>query len=435
MNKTKLALAGATALASIPRAIVGCGVRADGSDPAAILADLQRAFSEFRAVNDRRLAALETGRGDVLNEEHVNRINAALTELQTAHDEQARTIAALRLGGAGRSADTPEARAYAQAFDRAFRRGGDDAELHAMAVRAALTTQSDPDGGWLAPTEIESTIDRVLSIVSAMRGLATVRQIRSGTYEKLVGQGGATAGWVGEAEARPETATPKLAALSFEAMELYANAFASQTMLDDGIVDIGAWLGDEISIAFAEQEGPAFISGSGVKKPRGILSYPTVADGNYAWGKIGYVGTGGAGLAADPDGLDAFIDLTSALKQAYRPGAAWVMNRKTEGAARKLKDSQGHYQWVPPTPGQTGPNPATLLGYPIANDDSMPDIGAGAFPVAFGDFRRGYLIVDRMGIRVLRDPYTNKPKVGFYTTKRVGGGVQMFEAIKLLKCA
>jgi HK97 family phage major capsid protein len=335
----------------------------------------------------------------------------------------------------GRDADpnaTPERKAYSAAFNSFFRKGKDPEALGELAVKAALTTQSDPDGGYLVPFEMESTIDRVLARVSAVRGLATVRPISTATYKKLINKAGTTSGWVSERQARAETNPPQLVELAFEAMELYAEPAATQNLLDDSVLDIGAWLADEVAIEFAEQEGAAFVSGSGVGKPKGILSYKTAADGaNLAFGSVGYVVTGQAAtLAADPAGLDAFIDLTYGLKQGYRNNASWLMNRFTAGKVRKLKDSQGHYQWEPSS--KVG-EPPTLLGYPLADDDNMPDIAANAFPVAFADFKRAYVIVDRIGIRVLRDPYTSKPNVLFYTTKRVGGGIQKHEAIKLLK--
>lgn len=433
-NRQTALLAGVSLAAAMPRAIVGHGVRADASDPAAILAALQTTFAEFRAVNDRRITALEAGRGDVLNEEQVNRISASLDELQAAHDAQARQIAALRLDGGGAAGVSPEAAAYSEAFNGWFRRGNGEHALGDLAVRAALTTTSDPDGGFVTPAQMDATISRVLANVSAMRGLAQVQPISAGQFKKLVSQGGATGGWAAERQARTETNSPRLSEIAIEAMELYAEPSATQTMLDDAAVNIETWLADEVSITFGEQEGAAFISGSGTGQPRGILSYATAADSGagVTWGKLGFVGTGGVGFAADPAGLDAFEDLTYRLKKGYRVGATWLMNRKTIGTVRKMKDSQGRYQWEPSS--QAG-QPAQLFGFPVEDDDNMPDVASGAFPVAFGDFRRGYLIVDRIGVRVLRDPFTNKPYVMFYTTKRVGGAVQNFEAIKLLKCA
>ena len=183
---------------------------------------------------------------------------------------------------------------------------------------------------------------------------------------------------------------------------------------------------------FAQQEGAAFVNGDGTNKPKGFLQYTTVAEASWAWTKIGYVATGTAG-AFDPDApIDAVIDLVYALKAGYRQNATFVMNRKTQAAVRKLKDADGQYLWQPPTQAN---GHASLLNYSIVEAEDMPDIAANAFAIAFGDFKRGYLVVDRQGVRVLRDPFTAKPYVLFYTTKRVGGGVQDFDAIKLLKFA
>ncbi|WP_246727923.1 phage major capsid protein [Chelativorans sp. Marseille-P2723] len=302
-------------------------------------------------------------------------------------------------------------------------------------MKAALRTDSDPDGGYVVPEEMENTIDRVLGTVSAMRSISRVISISTGTYKKLVNQGGAVGGWVGEHDARSETDGPRLSALEFPAMEVYANPAATQTLLDDSRISIEQWLADEVSITFAELEGAAFIAGTGVNQPRGLLSYDKVADSSYAWGKLGYLATGVAGKLSDSthNGVDALLDVVYAIKQGYRQNARWLMNRSTQAAIRKLKSKQEElYLWQPSM--QLG-QPATILGYPVVDDDNMPDIGADEYPIAFGDFQRGYLIVDRMGVRVLRDPFTNKPYVHFYTTKRVGGGVQNFEAIKLLKAA
>lgn len=420
-----------------PRPVQAFRPRADVADPVKMLAELQKAFEEMKATNDERLKALEKGRDDVVQAEKVERINSAVGDLQATIDGLVERMAALTLNGTGRpgsaaSAATPERRAYAAAFDRAFRRGEGAANLDELAIKASLQSSSDPDGGWTVPPEMEATIDRVLATTSAMRGLSRVVQITADEYSKLVSQGGATTGWVGEADARTETTPPQLAKITVEAMELYAEPFATQKLLDDSAIDIGAWLGDEVSITMGEQEGAAFVTGTGVKKPRGILGYNTVADASYAWGKIGYIGTGGVGFAADPAGFDALTDALYALKQGYRNNATWLANRKTFGTLRKMKDSQGHYQWQPSV---AAGQPSTLMGYPVADDDNMNDVGSNLYPVAIADFKRAYLIVDRIGMRVLRDPYTNKPFVGFYITKRVGGGVVNFEAIKLVKCA
>jgi HK97 family phage major capsid protein len=213
-------------------------------------------------------------------------------------------------------------------------------------------------------------------------------------------------------------------------MELYAMPAATASLLDDSVVDLDQWISGEVEAAFAEQEGAAFVSGDGTNKPKGFLSNTLVAESAWAWGKIGYTLTGVAGAWPASNPSDILIDTIYALKAGYRQNANWVMNRKTQGAIRKLKDADGNYLWQPPaSPGSR----AMLMGFPLVEAEDMPDIGADATPVAFGDFSRGYLVVDRAGVRVLRDPYSAKPYVLFYTTKRVGGGVQDFDAIKLLK--
>lgn len=409
-----------------PRAIQSFRPRADVNDPAKVLADLQKAFEDFKAANDERI----TSKADTLIDAKVGKVNDAVTALQASMDELNKRIAAqaLNLGGGGIRM-TAEQAEYQEKFHAFFRTGEGKDGLKALAIKAQLTRQSDPDGGYVVSPEIEKAIDRVLGTTSVMRQLATVRTTGASIYKKRVGQGGAGAGWVGENETRNETATPRMSELEFPAMTLYAEPEATEEMLEDADFDIAAWLADEVDIAFAETEGAAHIAGNGVKKPRGILSYDTVEDGSYTWGKLGFKLGGHATLLNDADKL---IDLTTSLKQGFRMNASWLMNRPTGGTVRKLKNGEGDYLWQPSL--QLG-KPATLLGYPTYEDDNMPDVGAGAFPVAFGDFRRGYLVLDRRGIRVLRNPFKNSGFVTFYTTKRTGGGVQHFEAIKLLKIA
>ena len=241
---------------------------------------------------------------------------------------------------------------------------------------------------------------------------------------------GPAVGWVGETDARPETTASTLAELQFATMELYAMPAATASLLEDSVVDIDQWIAAEVEASFAEQEGAAFVAGDGSAKPKGFLDYTTVAEASWAWEKIGYVATGvdGAWPASDPS--DTLIDLVYALKAGYRQNASWVMNRKSQAAIRKFKDADGNYIWQPPA--GTGQR-AMLMGFPLVEAEDMPDIASDETAIAFGDFRRGYLVVDRTGVSVLRDPYSAKPYVLFYTTKRVGGGVQDFDAIKLLK--
>ena len=241
---------------------------------------------------------------------------------------------------------------------------------------------------------------------------------------------GLAAGWVAETAARPETDPATLALLEFPSADLYASPAATQSLLDDALIDLDEWLASEVEDAFAAQETSAFVTGDGINKPKGFLSYDIVAEADHGWGEIGYVASGAVGAFAPASPTDRLIDLVYAPKARYRPNGRFVMNRKTVSAVRKFKDSDGGYIWQPAQrPGET----ASLLGYPVTEIETMPDIGADAAAIAFGDFQRGYLIVDRAGVRVLRDPYSAKPYVLFYTTKRVGGGVQNFDAIKVMK--
>ncbi len=201
-------------------------------------------------------------------------------------------------------------------------------------------------------------------------------------------------------------------------------------MLDDAALDVEEWISREIETVFAEAEGDAFINGDGVNKPTGFLGVPKVANASWSWGNLGYLVTGVAGAFPTPNPSDILVDLMFSLKSGYRQNARFVMNRRVQSQIRKFKDTSGAYLWQPPAAiGQ----PATLMNFPVIDAEQMPDITANSHSIAFGDFQRGYLIVDRMGVRVLRDPYTAKPYVRFYATKRVGGGVQDFDAIKLLK--
>lgn len=418
-----------------PRMRGVASVRADTTDAAKILNDLKKTFEDFKTEHTAELAALKKGMGDVVQTEKVDRINAEITKLQGAIDEMNALIAAQRVGGGGDGKLNADEKAHAKGFDAYFRKGAENG-LRELEVKASATSDNDPNGGYLVDKQTEQAIDRVLGTVSAIRSIASTITISAAMYRKLVGQGGATGGWVGERQSRPETSSPTLAALEFPAMELYANPAATQTLLDDARVDIGSWLGEEVSITFAEMEGAAFYNGNGVNKPRGIASYTMVANASYAWGKVGFTTTGVANALNDAthNGHDAIMDLVYAIKQGYRTNARFLMNRKTQAAVRKfvtLGDEKAPL-WQPSF--QLG-QPATLAGYPITDDDNVEDIGSNAFPIWFGDFKRAYLIVDRAGIRVLRDPFTNKPYVHFYTTKRVGGGIQNFEAIKAMKCS
>lgn len=394
--------------------------------------ELKALFEQFKQANDERLKQIEAkGHADPLLNEKVDKINAEISDteakLRARCDEMEARLNIMQASGGGHGVD-PVVAEHRQAFFNFVRRNQSNG-LDALEVKALLTTQSDPDGGYMVPQEIETEITRIMGTISVMRQLATVRPVGAQEYKKFVNQGGMGHGWVGEEDTRSETATPKLSELIYPTGTIYAFPFTTQDLLDDASFGVESWLSDETGIVFAEDEGAGFITGNGVKKPRGILSYDTIANASYAWGKLGYIASGAAAAFSNDEKL---IDLIHSLKAGYRQGANFLMNSLTVAHIRKFKDGDGNYIWQP---GLTAGQSSTLLGYGVKEDDNMHDIGAGKFPIAFGDFKRGYVITDRQGVRVLRDPYTVKGKVGFYTTKRVGGGVQNFEAIKLLKVA
>lgn len=386
-------------------------------DSEGLLGELMSAFEEFKATNDGRLKELEKrGAADGLTEEKLGRLNQALDGAKAAMDRLALDRARPVLE-AGRPEQGDE---YKDAFSAYVKRGEEK----------ALSIGSNPDGGYLVPAETETEILKRLAAVSPIRAIASVRNISTGVYKKPVSLTGPATGWVSETAARPQTASQTLDAIDFAAGELYAMPAATSAFLDDAAVDVGQWIADEVNAAFAEQETAAFVSGNGTNKPKGFLAETQVAEASWAWGEIGYLATGVSGGWPAGDQSDKLIDLVYTLKAGYRQNASWVMNRKTQGAVRKFKDADGNYLW---SPGVVAGAKPTLLGFDLVEAEDMPDIGAGTTPVAFGDFRRGYLVVDRMGVNVLRDPFTAKPYVLFYTTKRVGGGVQDYDAIKLLK--
>ena len=392
--------------------------------------EVMRLFEEFKAANDERLDQIERRSADVITEEKVERINAALTQRLDALVLKSSRPAL----GAGAERDgkaAPHDAIEHKALFDGYMRTGDSAGLREL-EKKAMSTGSNPDGGYLVPEEIERNIGRRLTEISPIRSIASVRTIGSQVYKKPIMVSGPAVGWVGETDARPQTASPVLDELSFPAMELYAQPAATSTLLDDSAVNIDEWLAGEIEMVFAEQEGAAFGSGDGSNKPKGFLAYTTVANASWSWGNIGYIASGAAGAFPATDPSDVLIDLVYALKAGYRQNGAFVMNRKTQSVIRKFKDSVGNYLWQPPV---AAGGRATLITFPLVDAEDMPDIGANSLSIAFGDFGRGYLVVDRAGVRVLRDPFTAKPYVLFYTTKRVGGGVQDFDAIKVMKFA
>ncbi|WP_426014906.1 phage major capsid protein [Caulobacter sp. DWR2-3-1b2] len=396
----------------------------------AALHEVLAAFEGFKAANDQRLAALETKRADVLLEEKVARIDEAVSNAQARLDRVLSDARRPTLGGDAPLARVDERKA---AFDRYIKTGETpSASLASLLEAKGLSEGVATAGGYVAPPELERQILRRLQATSPMRDICQVRTIGSGTFRKPVSTAGLAASWVAETAARPETTPPTLDVIDFPAGELYASPAATQALLDDAYVNIDEWLAEEVQDAFAAQETAAFVSGDGVNKPKGLLAYVAAADASYAWGQMGYLATGVAGAWPATNPTDKLIDLIYAAKTQYRQNGRFVMNRRTVSAVRKFKDAQGNYIWnAALQPGQS----ASLLGYPVTEIEAMPDVAAGSLALAFGDFEKGYLITDRAGVRVLRDPYSAKPHVLFYTTKRVGGGIQNFDAIKLLKFA
>jgi HK97 family phage major capsid protein len=398
------------------------------SDAQDVYDAMMRTFEEFKSENDGRLKAVEQRRGDVVSDEKLARIDASLTAHQQRLDEISLNRARPALEGRG--VKDASAREHKSAFDD-YVRSGEAAGLRALEMKA-MSVGSNPDGGYLVPPELETEIGQRLANISPIRGLASVRVISSSVYKKPFMTAGPATGWVGETDPRTQTGSAVLDSLSFPAMELYAMPAATATLLEDSAVNLDQWLAGEVDQVFAEQEGLAFVSGDGINKPKGFLAVTTVANGSWAWGNMGTIATGAAGAFPASNPSDVLVDLIYALRAGYRQNATFVMNRKTQSTVRKFKDSTGNYLWQPPAvPG----GKSNLIGFPLADAEEMPDVAANSLSIAFGDFRRGYLIVDRHGVRVLRDPYSAKPYILFYTTKRVGGGVQDFDAIKLLKFA
>ncbi|MEQ8405707.1 MAG: phage major capsid protein [Oceanicaulis sp.] len=395
---------------------------APSTEARAAMHDLLAAFESFKDANDRRLSEIEAKKSaDPLIEEKVGRIDQALQTTQAKLDRLAIEANRPSLGAGGE-------KSAAKTAWSGFLRTGDAARL--IEGKALSGGGTGADGGHVAPVETEALIERLIREVSPIRQIATVKQTTSHTFKKPVSQGGAASGWVAETAARPETDTPTLELVEFPVGELYAMPAATPAILDDALVDLDQWLAEEVRDTFAEAEGAAFVSGNGTNRPRGFLNYTKVADGTESWGELGYVATGvdGGFPAADPS--DVLIDLIYAPKTGYRANGRFVMNKATVSTVRKFKDADGNYIWQPAT---SAGGAASLMGYPVTEAEDMPDIGTNSFSIAFGDFERGYLVVDRQGVQVLRDPYSAKPYVLFYTTRRVGGGVQDFNAIKLLR--
>jgi HK97 family phage major capsid protein len=414
---------------------------------------LHAGFEEFKKANDERLAQIEKkGSADVVTEAKLQKIEADLEKAQKIADEavlaskrQSRIVTdergevvdldrkaqewasmnARRRGAVAGSFGAADMDGYKAAFDTFLRKGE---EVMGPDERKALSVGTDPDGGYVVNPDLSGRIVMRVFETSPMRAYASIQVISSDALEGLFDLNEASSGWVGETDSRPETNTPQLGKWRIPAHELYAKPKATQKLLDDASINMEAWLASKVSEKFARDEANAFVVGNGVNKPRGFLTY---SSGTTLPGTIERFDTGVNGaFAAAPNGGDVLINALYGLKQQYRANATWFMNRATLKLTRKLKDSDGAYLW---SPGIAAGQPASLLGYPVASFEDMPDPATDSLSIAVGDMREAYQIVDRLGIRTLRDPYSAKPYVEFYTTKRVGGDVVNFEAIKLIE--
>jgi HK97 family phage major capsid protein len=330
------------------------------------------------------------------------------------------------------SAQTEVEVPHKKAFN-AYLRSGDDDGLRGLVLEGkALSTAVSADGGYLIDPQTADTIRSMLVSTSSIRAIANVVNVDASSFDVLIDRSEVGSGWATEAGPQTETSTPTIERISIPLHELSAMPKASQRLLDDSAFDVEGWLAGKIATRFIRAESAAFINGDGVDKPKGILLPPKVANASWTWGNIGYVPSGAASDFPAANAADTIVNLVYALSADYRANATFVMNSKTAGAVRKMKDADGRFMW---SDGLAAAEPARLMGYPVLICEDMPDIAANAYAIAFGDFASAYTIAERPDVRVLRDPFSAKPHVLFYANKRVGGDVTDFAAIKLLKFA
>lgn len=430
MQKVATTLMAASAMAAVcplPRALthgIAPSVRGDAQDPAALFAELRRTVDEMRNEQETIIG----NRVDALTSEKINALNTQITNLEDALDTINTRIETAN-GPTNVIGDIPGNPEYINNF-RAHMRKGDGAPAD---VQAAMSIGTAADGGYLAPVEWDRSITAAMQQESPIRANSQVITISGQGFSRLYSTGAPGSGWVGETAARPATSTPQLATLEFRTGELYANPAITQTALDDAAIDLEAWLRDEVRGEFSRQENIAFLSGDGTNKPHGLLTYVDgeANDARHPLGAIeARVTAGNLAAGVVPDDLIKLIyDLDA---ERVTANAKLFMNRQMEATTRMIKDANGQYLWQPRL---SEAAPSTFNGEPIVHIPGMPTTGANAIVALYGDMRETYLVVDRIGIRVLRDPYTNKPFVMFYTTKRVGGGVQNPEYMKALRLA
>lgn len=351
------------------------------------------------------------------------------------HQEERLTMLNAKTMSYGRPALSARAEVEAphqKAFN-AYLRSGDDDGLRGLTLEGkAMSTAVAADGGYLVDPQTSERIQSLLLSTSSLRSIANVVQVEATSFDVIVDRSEVGSGWATEAAATTETATPTIERISIKLHELAAMPKASQRLLDDSAFDVEGWLAEKIATRFTRAEAAAFINGDGVDKPKGILLPTKVANASWVWGQVGYIPTGAAADFAPTNSVDCIVNLVYALGADYRANAAFVMNSKTVGAVRKMKDADGRFMW---SDGLAANEPARLMGYPVLVSEDMPDVGANTYPIAFGDFRAAYTIAERPDLRILRDPFSAKPNVLFYANKRVGGDITDYAAVKLLKVA
>ncbi len=382
--------------------------------------DIKGAFDDFKKANDKELEAIKAEKSKLSGQ--VDSLNEKLGELDKLKSELEKELkAAKRPGGV----DRKESDEHKAAFGQFIRKGREDglAELQQKAVQVGVSE----DGGYAAPPELDQSLLEILRKDNVMREECGSIIISASGYKKLVNVGGASSGWVGETDERSETNSPKLKEIIATMGEVYAKPKSTQQALDDMFFDVEQWIASEVAMEFAEQEAAAFLTGNGSKKPKGILAHTLSAEGDKTR-TFGQLQKFNSGIAGDFN-YDNLIDLIYGTRKGYRNGAKWMMNGLTIARVRKIKDQDGNYIWQPSTQLD---QPSTLLGYGIAENEDMPDVAADANTIMFGNFKRGYAVIDRLGTNVLRDPYSSKPFIEFYTTKRVGGMLLDSNAIKVL---
>lgn len=391
-----------------------------------------KAWEEFKSANDARIKAIEAkgyAPADVV--EKVDTINADLTKLSSEIGDIMKKVNRPGLGTTEDKGLSPEQVEHKEAFGRFLRKG--DVTGLADLQRKALQSGSDPDGGYLVPEEMDTLIERVVPVVSAIGRLADTKTIGTAKYKKPVKKTGLAMRRVASGAGGGESDNATYADIEIEAFMAEVEPWVYNDTLEDAFIDLEADLAEEAAIAFAEGAGSEFATGDGVGKARGITAYNTVANSSYAWGSVGYIASGASGAFTSSAPGDKVIQLQHSLKSQYRPGAAFVMSDATLATVRQMKDGSGaYYLWQPdPTAGFGG----RLLGSPVEVDDNMPTIAANSLSIAYGNFKRGYLVINRRGTILIRDNITSKGKTKFNFTRRFGGGIKNFEAIKLMKFA